>query len=119
MEATWAEKLTPEEEDRLIAKLTYEVKRRKLEVPVVFFLEMHKPLAGIAGNAAIATTPFFGSLVGLGNWQDYGRLFGSMKSVEKLIRSLEDPTEPTKPDEQKSLRNDSSEVTSNDDEESN
>ncbi len=119
MEATWTEKLTPEEEDRLIAKLTYEVKRRKLEVPVVFFLEMHKPLAGLAGNAAIVSTPILGPMVGLGNLQDYGRLFGDRQSIEKLLRALEDPSEPVKPDEAKSLRNESSEVASNDDEESN
>lgn len=103
MEALWTEKLTADEEDFLIRSLVYEVKRRGLETPVVFAIEMHKPLAGLAETSAIVLTPFLAPFVGISNVQGYGRLFSSRESIEKILLALEDPTDPVKPVRPKSL----------------
>jgi|GEM_PF-3453878 len=117
MEAVWTEKLTPEEEDYLIGSLVYEVKRRGLETPVVFAIEMHKPLAGLAETSAIVLTPFLAPFMGLSNVQGYGRLFSNRNSIDKILLALEDPTEPVKPVRPKSLTeegNDENAMKSND-----
>lgn len=119
MEAVWTEKLTPEEEEYLIAQLTYEVKRRKLETPVVFAIEMHKPLAGMAETLGIVLTPFLAPFMGLSNVQGYGRLFSNRPSIDKLLLSLEDPRDPVKPVRPRSLMedgNDGNAMKSNNDE---
>lgn len=82
----------------MIETLTYEIKRRGLVAPAIVFFEMHKPLAGLAGAAAIVATPFVAPFMGLGNVQGYGRLFSRRESIERLLLSLEDPSPPQKPD---------------------
>ncbi|MFM9874259.1 MAG: hypothetical protein ACKVQS_12435 [Fimbriimonadaceae bacterium] len=119
MEAAWTEKLTPEEEEFLIRSLVYEVKRRGLETPMVFAIEMHKPLAGLAETSAIVLTPFLAPFIGITNVQGYGRLFSSRQSIEKILLALEDPTEAVKPVRPKSLTeegNDGNAMKSNDSE---
>lgn len=119
MEAVWTEKLTPEEEEYLIAQITYEVKRRKMETPVVFAIEMHKPLSGLAETVGIVLTPFLAPFAGLSNVQGYGRLFSNRDSIDKLLISLEDPRDPVKPVRPKSLMEEGNEgnaMKSNDDE---
>lgn len=81
-----------------MAKVAREIKRRKLEVPAVFYLELHKPLAGFAQSAMIASSPFTAPFVGIGNVHDYSRLLGKRESVERLILALEDPAMPDDPD---------------------
>ncbi len=98
MEATWTEELSPQEEARLIEHLTYEIKRRGLVAPAIVFFEMHKPLAGLVGAAAIVSTPFLAPFMGLGNVQAYGRLFSRRDSIERLLESLEDPSPARKPE---------------------
>jgi hypothetical protein len=97
MEATWTEKLTPEEEEYLIAQLAYEVKRRKMETPAVFFIEAHKPLAGLSESLSVVLTPFLAPFIGLGNVQGYGRLLNNRDAVDRLLLALEDPGDPVKP----------------------
>ena len=103
MEAVWTEKLSVEEENYLIAQLAYEVKRRKMETPMVFAIEMHKPLSGMVETFGIVMTPFLAPFVGLPNVQGYGRLFSNRDSIEKLLRALEEPGIPEKPVRPKTL----------------
>ncbi len=90
---TWNEDLTPEEEATLIEKVATEVEKRRLQVPAVLFLEMHRPLMGIASQAMIAFTPFLGPFMGLDRIQGFSRLAKSPTAVESLIRRLETSTE--------------------------
>lgn len=103
MEAVWIDKLTPEEEEFLIAQFVYEVKRRGLQVPATFGIEMHRPLAGLAETFGIVTAPFTAPLVGLGNVHGYSRIFSNRKAVDKILVALEDPAEPVKPVRPKSM----------------
>ena len=91
MHALWTEELTAEEESALIAKISGEIKKRRMEVPAVFFLEMHKPLAGLASNAMIVGSPFVGPFLGMDNVHDFSRLLAKQGGVERLIRAIETP----------------------------
>lgn len=91
MHALWTEELTDEEESALIAKVSGEIKKRGMEVPAVFFLEMHKPLAGIAGNAMIVGSPFIVPFFGMDNVHDFSRLLQRQGGVERLIQAIETP----------------------------
>jgi hypothetical protein len=114
MESTWNEKLSPNEENYLIAQFAYEVKRRGLEAPAVFFLESHKPLAGLASAFAVVTTPFSAPFLGIENVQGYGRLMESPGAIDRLLAAIEAPGEPVKP--VRSFGNDETEMTSKDNE---
>jgi hypothetical protein len=85
----WDEELTAEEEEQLLGKLENEIRKRKLEVPAIMFFEMHKPLATIAGNLALASSPFLVPIIGYQNVNDYSRLLSKKDNVEKLIVRLE------------------------------
>lgn len=70
-------------------KLSKEIKKRGLEVPAAFFLEMHKPLANIAGHSMIAFSPFLAPFFGMDSVHDYSRLAMKRENFESLIQSLE------------------------------
>lgn len=89
MDAYWTEELTPEERDRLIEKLSSEIKKRGLEAPAALFLEMHKPLANLAGQSSIAFSPFLAPFFGMGNVHDYSRLMMKRENFDLLLDRLE------------------------------
>jgi len=90
MSTTFLERLEPEEEEKLIGKLSHEIHRRRLETPAILFLEMHKPLTSVAGHAVIGFSPFIAPFVGMDNVAAYSRLLSNRDSYERLIRRLEE-----------------------------
>lgn len=92
----WEKPLSPEETARLIDRAVEQIKKRRLEVPAILFLEMHKPLAGIAGHAAVAFSPFLMPLFGFKNVDDYSQFLSKRENIEMLIRRLESKDEETK-----------------------
>lgn len=94
MQELWSTELTPDEEEQLLKSLVEEVRRRKLEAPAIILLEMHKPLAYVGSQAAIAFSPFLVPFVGLKNLNDYSRLFSKRENFERLIRLLEESAPP-------------------------
>ncbi len=85
----WKEPLTEEERDALLDKASGEILKRKLEMPAILFLEMHKPLAYIGSHAALAFSPFLVPIVGFDNVNNYTRLLSDRKNVELLMQRLE------------------------------
>jgi len=85
----WEDELTEEEATALLDRIEHEIRKRKLEVPAIMFFEMHKPLANIAGNFALATSPFLVPIIGYKNVNDYSRLLSKRDNVEALIVRLE------------------------------
>lgn len=85
----WKEPLTDEERDKLLDKAAHEILKRKLEMPAVLFLEMHKPLAYLGGHAALAFSPFLVPFLGFDNVNNYSRLFSDRENVERLMKILE------------------------------
>jgi hypothetical protein len=85
----WKEPLTEEERENLLDKAAHEILRRKLEMPAVLFLEMHKPLAYVGMHGALAFAPFLVPFFGFDSVNDYSRLFSQRESVERLMQKLE------------------------------
>jgi hypothetical protein len=89
MNEFWQRDLTEEETEALIAKAAAEVTKRKLFVPAIAFLEMHKPLANVMGHAGIAFAPFLVPFFGFDAINDYSRLITKRDNIERLIQRIE------------------------------
>lgn len=81
--------LTPEERDRLLERVARQVVRRRLEVPAILFLELHRPLAFLSSQALILFTPLLGPAFGLENLQRLTRLMADRENLDRLIERIE------------------------------
>ncbi len=86
----WDAELPDAERDRLIESLVQKVHRYGLESPVIFFLEMHKPLTYIASQSLLLGSGFLAPLFGPENVQKYAKLLEDRANVERLIRGIEE-----------------------------
>lgn len=89
----WSSDLTEAETEALIEKAANQFAKRNLHAPAILFLEMHKPLAYVGANAAVAFAPFMVPILGYDAVNDYSRLFSKRENVEKLIKKLEELSE--------------------------
>lgn len=90
MDEDWLERLSDDEETELIEKFGQAVHKRSMETPAILFLEMHKPVAGLSSQAAIAFSPFVAPFVGIDNVSRFSRLLRHKESYERLIAHIED-----------------------------
>ncbi len=88
------EEISEEQIDEMIEKLAEKVHQRKMEVPDILALEMHKPLAHVGSNAAVAFAPFLVPFFGYDRVQDIARFLGKPGSIERLIQRLESKAAP-------------------------
>ncbi len=86
----WDADLPDEERDHLIESLVAKVHRFGLESPVIFMLEMHKPLAFVSSQGILLGSGFLAPLFGPENVQKYAKLFETRENVERLIRRIEE-----------------------------
>jgi hypothetical protein len=82
---------TEEERQRgeLIESIARRVVARGLEAPAALFMELHKPLAFLMGQAALAAVPFLGLFFAPEEIERGVRLLGSPEAVEQLITRIE------------------------------
>ncbi|MDH7482934.1 MAG: hypothetical protein QHH26_13315 [Armatimonadota bacterium] len=99
-----ATELTPEERDKLIDELATKIVNKRMETPAIIFLEMHKPVAFIASQAAIVASPFLVPLFGREGVEKYSQLFSSPENVERIIQRIEDLVEEREHKADKSKR---------------
>ena len=85
----WGDPLGPEESEQLLDRITSEVTRRRLEVPAIMALEMHKPIFGYVTGMGIVFAPFLAPLLGPDSYRDLSRLFMNRENVEQLITRIE------------------------------
>lgn len=85
----WREELTQEETERLLDRAASEIKRRKLQMPAVLFLEMHKPLGFLSSQAAVVFSPMLVPFLGFDTMNDFSRLLSKRENVEALLCRLE------------------------------
>ena len=76
----WSEPLSDDERDALLGQAVRGVRKWRLEVPAILFLESTAPLGHAAGQGLVAFSPFVAPL-----------LAGGLGSVQKLYALLEDP----------------------------
>ena len=86
----WDAELPEEDRDKLIATLADKVHQRGLHTPAILFLEMHKPLAFLAGQTMILGSGFLAPLFGPQNVQKYAKLLESRANIELLIQRIEE-----------------------------
>ncbi len=86
----WDQELAPDERDEIIGRIARAISRRRMEMPAVLFLEMHKPLSFVASQALIAGSPFLAPVVGLNNLRGAVKLLERRENVELLIRRIEE-----------------------------
>jgi hypothetical protein len=86
----WDTPLTTEERDALITKWVDSLKKRGLITPVLFALEMHRPLGFLASQSMIVGAPFIAPFIGIERWQDTSRLLGDREAIKILIKRLEE-----------------------------
>lgn len=82
--------LTDEERDAWLERAAREVVKRKLEVPAVFMLEMHRPLSFLGSQALIVGTPLLGALVGADNVLKLSKILEDPRNVERLANRIEE-----------------------------
>lgn len=81
--------LTDEERDRLLEQAAQTVTRRRMEMPAVLALEMHRPLTFLSSQALIVFTPLLAPAFGLENLQKLTRLLEDRANIDRLIERIE------------------------------
>jgi hypothetical protein len=83
-----AQEETARTED-LLDKIAGAVVRRRLEVPAVLFLEMHRPLAFLGSQVLHFLTPVLGVAIRPEQTARLARLLDTPQGVERLIERIE------------------------------
>ncbi|MGA1191163.1 MAG: hypothetical protein ACO3XO_02640 [Bdellovibrionota bacterium] len=81
--------LTDDEIGDILEKLANGVQERGLIALAIFFLEAHRPLRAILGQATLCSAPLLGCFFGSGKVQTVLRIMESDDGYEKLITCLE------------------------------
>src|SRR5438876_3514127 len=79
----------PADAEALLDRIAAEVMRRGLAAPAVFFLELNRPLAFLAGQATHVLVPFLAPLVGLGRMQEVARMLNDPRNIDRLLERIE------------------------------
>jgi hypothetical protein len=82
--------IPPEKSSELIEKIAKEVVKRRLEIPAILFLEMHKPLTYIASQGVVVFSPFMAPFFGYDNVLLASKLMEKRENVENLICRIEE-----------------------------
>lgn len=85
----WDEPQSEETAEAILDRVTQKIARFGLHSPAILFFEMHKPLANVAGHAAIAFSPFLVPFVGFNAVDDYSQFFSKRENIEALIQRIE------------------------------
>ncbi len=88
----WDAPLSEEERDRILDKIVTGIRKWRMEVPAVLFLESNLPLNTLAGQGLIAFSPFVAPLLagGLGDVQRLSQLLSKPENMRRLIDLLSD-----------------------------
>ena len=86
----WSAPLPDEERDEMLSKVVGIVRRWKLEVPVILFLESTAPLGTAAGQGLVAFSPFAAPLFanGIQGVQKLHALLEQSENIQRLINLL-------------------------------
>jgi hypothetical protein len=73
-----------------IERMARTVVDRRLETPVLFLLEMNRPLSFLASQALLFAEPLAGAFFGFGGIRAWQGILEDRKSVDRLIRRIEE-----------------------------
>lgn len=69
--------------------IAQQIQKRGLAVPAIFFLELHKPLTGIASSMVTAANPLLRLLFQKENIESVQEILESSERIEDLIITIE------------------------------
>ena len=86
----WGKPLSGDERDMMLEKAVAVVRKWRLEVPAVLFLESTGPIGHAAGQGLVAFSPFVAPLLagGIGSVQKLHALLEDPKNIQRLIELL-------------------------------
>ncbi len=90
MRNLWVEPLSPERREEIINRVASVIKRHRLEMPAILFLEMHKPLANVAAHIGLGVSPFLMPFLGFKTVDEYTQFISDRENIEALICRLEE-----------------------------
>lgn len=76
--------------EKIIEEIARKIVDRGLEAPVIFFLEMNKPISRLMGQSVLLTVPFLAPFLGLDRIEKYATLLQEREKVERLIERIEE-----------------------------
>lgn len=82
--------ITDERRDEIIDSIARKIVGRRLEMPAVLFLDMHKPLSFIASQSMLVAMPFLGMIFGAQPVADLSKVLAERENVETLIKRIEE-----------------------------
>lgn len=77
-------------EKDLIERAARWIVDRRLETPVAFLLEMHKPVAPLGSMMLLGAMPFLAPFVGFGAIERFALFAEDRGNIERLIRRIEE-----------------------------
>jgi hypothetical protein len=90
----WDAPVDDVERDRLLNSAAEHIARRGLSVPAQWLLEVHRPLANIAGQFAITLSPVLACVFtgGAADMQKYTMLLRDRANIDRLIALIDEKT---------------------------
>ncbi|MCC6484444.1 MAG: hypothetical protein IT209_06305 [Armatimonadetes bacterium] len=83
------EPLAPEQAEELCRRIARRVVRLGLATPAILFLDMHRPLSRLAGQALLVASPVLAPVFGLDGVGEFSRLMYQDGGAERLIGHIE------------------------------
>lgn len=91
----WDTPLPPEEREKLLDDFAHAVAKRGLQIPVIFGLEMHRPLAFTASQSIVVFGPMLAPLVGIERLENFSRLLQEPGIVDRIIERIDQTSQTT------------------------
>ena len=82
--------LSDEERDKIVTRCAEKVVKAGMATPAILFVESHKPLSFLAGQAVIVATPLFGALFGPDNMMKLSQILSDRSNAERFIQKIEE-----------------------------
>ena len=79
----------PDNDRQFLIDLAAKIKSKKLNVPLIFFLEMMKPLSFISSQAMIFFGPIFSAFIKPDSYYRAAEIFENRDNVEFLLKEIE------------------------------
>jgi hypothetical protein len=85
----WDTPLPEAEREKLLDDFASAVTKRGLQTPVIFGLEMHRPLAYTASQSIVVFGPMLAPLLGIERLENVSRLLQEPGIVDRLIERID------------------------------
>ena len=85
--------LSVKERDELIDSMARRVVSKRLEMPVIFTIEAHKPFSFMTSQALLLGAPMLGAIWGYKRMTQWSKLLEVRENVDRLVARIEELAE--------------------------